>query len=350
MSATPSATCTVPGGTAGADAQGTGPSRAQSTFTVPGSSWKRRIARRTRSGTSRRRQQVAVQVGRGHVGEHGPPGADPLAADVRTPARGRPAPRCRRPRASQPDLAAAGLAAGGPGRWVSLPAPPSGTGKPTVWPSMRHQQRHQARPGCVERDVRVPGVAGEQQPRTRRRRTARGRARRPGVSRCGRSRARPPDGAARAGTRPAPHRREGAEQGARPAASPMTSHSAHSSSQASPSPGWPASASGGRHLAVPVQQRPAAVGQGVPEHGGGVPPDEPVLLEAERTDRRRGRRERVERAERVVHEVGVHVLGTGARRPRASAGPRARATDQPASARWLAATRPLGPEPTTTAS
>ena len=47
-----SATGTVPGASSGGLAQGTGPSSAQSTLTVPGSSWKRRIPSRTRAGRS----------------------------------------------------------------------------------------------------------------------------------------------------------------------------------------------------------------------------------------------------------------------------------------------------------
>ena len=57
-----------------------------------------------------------------------------------------------------------GLAAGRPAPAASRPAPPSGTGKPTVCPSMLIRMRHQARTRGVERDVGVPGVAGQQQP------------------------------------------------------------------------------------------------------------------------------------------------------------------------------------------
>ena len=49
---TESATCRQPGAAGGAEAHGTGPSRAQSTLTVPGSSSKRVIARATDAGRS----------------------------------------------------------------------------------------------------------------------------------------------------------------------------------------------------------------------------------------------------------------------------------------------------------
>jgi hypothetical protein len=49
---TESAMCTVPAAYGGGEDQGTGPSRAQSTLIVEGSSWKRCIARAVRAGRS----------------------------------------------------------------------------------------------------------------------------------------------------------------------------------------------------------------------------------------------------------------------------------------------------------
>ena len=118
--------------------------------------------------------------------------------------------------------------------------------------------------------------------------------------------------------------------------------SAHSSSQASPSPGWSSSSQPGRHVAVAVQQRPAAVGERVAEDRRRVDPAQAVVLQPERPDRRRRGGQRVERAERVVDESGVHVLVAvhGTTDPGWAS---STSTDQPRSARWLAATRPLGP-------
>ena len=63
MSATLSAMCRVPGAFAGADCHGTGPSRAQSTLIVDGSSWKERMPRRTRSGTSEACSSSSYSIG-----------------------------------------------------------------------------------------------------------------------------------------------------------------------------------------------------------------------------------------------------------------------------------------------
>ena len=80
ISSTESATCTVPGATTGVPRHGTGPSSAQSTLTVPGSSWNasiaRAVARRDVAGV----QQAAVEQRRGHVGDHGPASAVPAPA------------------------------------------------------------------------------------------------------------------------------------------------------------------------------------------------------------------------------------------------------------------------------
>ena len=61
-------------------------------------------------------------------------------------------------------------------------------------------------------------------------------------------------------------------------------------------------------LPVAQLQGPAAVRQRVAEHRRRVAPAQAVLLEPQGLHRRGGGCERVERAERVVHEPGVHVL------------------------------------------
>ena len=122
-------------------------------------------------------------------------------------------------------------------------------------------------------------------------------------------------------------------------------------SQASPSPGCCGVDQRGGHLAVAVQQRPLAVVQRVaraPPARAARPARAPRGAKTRIV--RRGGEQRVEGAERVVHEVRVRRRGRCApRRPRRAA-PRGRAPTSRASARWLAATSPLGPAPTTTAS
>ncbi len=121
-------------------------------------------------------------------------------------------------------------------------------------------------------------------------------------------------------------------------------------SQASPSPAWcwsrPAavSAAARRSTAAP------AVGQGVGHDVRCVPPGQAVPLEVEVADDRAGRRERVERAEQVGDEARVRRSARCAPHPRPRPGPRRARRPSRASASALAATRPLGPAPTTTAS
>ncbi len=59
-------------------------------------------------------------------------------------------------------------------------------------------------------------------------------------------------------------------------------------------------------VTVPVQHRPAAVGERRPDHRGGVHPFEPVPLELQPLDRRGTCREGVERAERVMDVPVAH--------------------------------------------
>ena len=117
------------GRAAGADAHGTGPASAQSTLTVAGSSWKRRIAAAVRA-----RQVVATAPGRRRGA-----GAATSASTARraaTAPRRRCARRAARPsRTSDPvDLGAADgsrppRACSRPARaWVSAPAPPRAPG------------------------------------------------------------------------------------------------------------------------------------------------------------------------------------------------------------------------------
>ena len=198
--------------TPGASAHGTGPSRAQSTLIVEGSSWKERIPFATRAG------QV---LGGDQAGRRGS-GATTSATTARAAATRSPptsrTPVARPPSTSMPATSASHrITPPSDSRRrararASSPAPPSGTGKPDGLADHRQQQPHQPGAGRVQRDVGVRGVPGEQQPRRRHRRTGCGRARRPGVSRV--LTKREPADAGQRGEQPepGPDRREGGEQ------------------------------------------------------------------------------------------------------------------------------------------
>ena len=110
---------------------------------------------------------------------HRAPGLEPLASAVRTPV-GPPSTRPRsRHLGAAPQLAAAGGEA--VGQRLGQPAGAAlGHREADGLAEHRHQQPHQPRPGRVERDVGVAGVAGQQDGAGRRRRSGAGRARPPG--------------------------------------------------------------------------------------------------------------------------------------------------------------------------
>ena len=173
----------------------------------------------------------------------------------------------------------------------------------------RQHERHHRGASRAERDVRVRGVAGEQQTGGASAEAPREQSRRRGEQVAHEGRA-----AAGHGGQPrqpgsaCPQRREGGEQ-------PLDQRVADVVPLvAQPQPGVAVTRvsnlhRGGRDLPVPVEQRPLPVRGGVPEHGGGVPPAQPVLLEAKGAQRRRGHGEGVEGARRVVDEVRVHRTG-----------------------------------------
>ena len=179
----------------------------------------------------------------------------------------------------------------------------------------RQQQAEQARAGGVHGDVGVQRVAGDQQ-------------------------------LARLGGEPlAAHRRRRLQQGAdvvqaahpgqpgeRLASPPLTGGNGVSSASTSAGPMVSQSSyqlppglavagvvllqPGDGLLHVAVQHRPGAVGQRVAEHGGRVHPAQAVLLQVQGRDDRRGGRQRVERAEGVVHEAAApRRCRCGRRRP-----------------------------------
>ena len=130
------------------------------------------------------------------------PARDPLA--VGRPHAGRPA--ARRPRSGSPGaqhrISPPSDRIRRASAWVSSPAPPSGHREADGLAEHAQQQAHQPGARRVERDVGVAGVAGEQQPRGRRRRTGRGPARWPGTSSV-RTKSSPPTERSRASARAA---------------------------------------------------------------------------------------------------------------------------------------------------
>ena len=230
-------------------------------------------------------QQPAVEQRCRHVGDHGPASAVPAPAGGAYGGRAAAVDLDRDDLGAGVDLRRRGPRAAGPAPAVSMPGAALGDGEADGLAEHRHQQAHQARARCVQRDVGVAGVAGEQQPGRRPRRTGSGRARWPGCSRV-RTRSRPP--ARRSpgqATEAVPHRRERREQGADDAG--RRSRPTGRRARARP---HRRRAGGLQHrggpVAVAVQQRPVAVGERVAEHRGCVPPGESVLLEVERPDRR----------------------------------------------------------------
>ena len=98
----------------------------------------------------------------------------------------------------------------------------------------------------------------------------------------------------------------------------------------------------GGQVAVAVQERPLSRGQQVPEHGRRVDPLEAVLVQLEALDGLRGRGQRVEGAERVLHEVGVQLPVTGDRA--ADAGLGLQHQDRPAGIHQVVGgDQPVGP-------
>ena len=292
-----------------------------------------------------RRGRPAGRTGRGdHVGDHRAAGGDPLAVrgahrrsrDRRSTsmpvdlgvARGsrRRADSSRRASASG-ELAGAALGhreADGLAEHASSAAP-----------SARSPAR---RAGCR----RAPALPGEQQPRRRRRRTGCARARRPGVSRVLTKRE-PADAGAAGPARPSPARTGG-----------NGVSSAPTRCGADPVPlGAQLAARRRRHrgAARPAARRSprgrgAAAPTRRPASGARAPPGacrqlSPCSSRPKARIVRRGGRERVEGAERVVHEVRVDVARRCAPRRRPRAAPPARAptsrrrrAGSPRPARW----------------
>ena len=93
-----------------------------------------------------------------------------------------------------------------------------------------------------------------------------------------------------------------------------------------------------------------AVVERVGERGRRMDQLQPVLGEGRLAEERRPERHRMDRRADVVDEARPRQLGRARSRRRSSRSPRRTSTDRPARARTIAAARPLGPEPTTTAS
>ena len=295
-----------------------------------------------------RDRAAAVEVRGGHVGHHGPGRRDPLAvarcARRCAPAVGRR--RCASPASTQ------------------RISPPSDS----MPPGQRPGELTGAALGDREarRSARACVISRRHQARTRARRAGCRRARRcrraagrgaspaePVPAEVGGRREQRPDEVEPA--RPTRSRASTAEPGrtggngrhqradevrrrSGPTARTARSH-------ASPSPGCCSSRSRGGHArgrgAAAPTTRPGAGG---PSTAGACRQRRPCPRG--RGDRivGRGRCQRVERAERVVHEARRARPRRCGPLPRRPAAPRAPARDQPLSSRWLAATRPLGPD------
>ncbi len=250
-------------------------------------------------------QQLVVQHRRDDRGDHGSPGRE------RCPPR---CARCVPVRRSVPMWSTGAEQRISPPSdvnrraraWVRLPAPPSGTGKPTVWPSMLISRPISPDPGASSGMSAWPAL-----PASRRRGASPPKRWRPrsaaGVSRS-RTSWRPP--ARGSLTSPPRAAFTGGNGVSRP---PIRRPADPVPLRAQVHPGAAVTRvqvvePRRGHVAVAVEQRPRPVGERVAEHRRRVPPGQPVLLEPEGPDRRRGGRQRVEGAEGVVHEVRVHVV------------------------------------------
>ena len=234
MSSTESATWNVPGGYGGCDAHGTAPSSAQSTFTVPGSSWKERIERMVRAGRSGTATSPPYSLLAMTFASTARPAVTRSPSAVRT-ATARP------PETSMPTTSAEQRISPPPARsrsaraWVSRPAPPCGAGKPTVWPNIDIKMPISPEPGALSGMSAWPAL-----PAIRVRGDAPSNRDHPtsvaGVSSVF-TKSRPPTDRSRA-SMPRPYLTGGNGVSRAPISwSPMRSHISHNRSQASPSPG-----------------------------------------------------------------------------------------------------------------
>ena len=189
-----------------------------------------------------------------------------------------------------------------------LTGPTLGDREPDGLSHHAHHQCHQARASGVEGDVGVARVAGEHDPRCLAPEAVAAEVGSGGEQR--------PDELEATGTtqvqqagEPGANRREGGEQ----PRDEVLAHHVPVTAQVEPRLAVSrllVLEPRGSELAVAVEQRPLPVGQRMAEYGGGVAPDEAVVLEVERPDRRGCSSQRVERAEGVVHELGMHVVVT----------------------------------------
>ncbi len=230
-----------------------------------------------------------------------PPTTTPVARPFSTTTRSTGAPVTTCPPSARNRVASASL---------SRPAPPSGTGKADRLPEHGQQQTDQPRPGRRGGEIGVRRVAGHQHPRP-------ATTEDPAGHRC-------VEGVLRGREEPV-HEVEATDARQLQRSSQPVADGWHRGEQGGDQrrsdpaplvdqgqPGGPVTRvltlqQVGGHGGIAMQQRPGAVGPGVPEHRGRVPPAQPVRLQAESGDHRRRRRHRVEGAEGVVDEVGVHV-------------------------------------------
>jgi hypothetical protein len=231
---TESARCTAPGAYGGGEAQGTGPSRAQSTFTVDGSIWKCLMASRVLLGRSSSCTRPPYRCGATTSAITPCRAMWRSPCSVTTPVALPPSTTTRvtseEQRISPPRDSTRRASAR-----VRFPAPPSGTGNPTVWPSMTRSRPIRPEPAASSGMSACPAF-----PASRRRGASPPNLVRPsstaGDSRL-RRKPRPPTERSLANAR-SPWRTGGNGVIRAPtSASPIRSHSSRTSIQAAPSPG-----------------------------------------------------------------------------------------------------------------
>ena len=284
---TESATCTVPGAYAGAarprDRAVEGPVDLDR---ATGRAGRRACPRAPARAGPRRRPAGRTGCGRDDVGDHGAARrrtrSPSTSADAGRAAVGRR--RCRVDLGVAADLAAQRLAAAGPAPGRARRRRPRARGSrrsarasPAASPSARSRAR---RAGCRRgRRCRRAAAAASRPPNRVRPSSA------AGVSRVFTKREATDRGAGGPGGR-APAGPAGTGVSRPPTrCGPIRSHSSHSRSQASPSPGCCASISAAVTSRSRCSRAQLAVRRRVAEHRRRVPPGQPVLLEPEGADR-----------------------------------------------------------------
>ena len=278
---TESATCTVPGSYGGGVDHGTGASRAQSTLTVEGSSWNFFIALAVRAGTSSSRSRSPYSRGATTSAITACRAVNRSPPSVRTPVA-RPDSTSIRVTGVEQRISPPIDSIRRASACVSRPAPPSGTGKPTVWPSITSSSPMNPEPAAssgMSACAALPASSsrGDSPPNRLRPSSIAGES-------AVRMKSRPPTEGSLASAA-SPERTGGnGDTSALTMWSPIRSHSAHSASHSVAVPGVLLVHQGRGDVAVAVHERPGSVLGQVSHRRGCVHPPQAVLLEAEALD------------------------------------------------------------------